>query len=178
MTGPYVDPLHQAGGHIETLDRVIAVPSPALGVDASVTVPGHEVWEILSGSVVLTTGAGVANRIPTLVVDDQSSTYFAVGLGATLVASTTQRFAFAHLGFIPPVVAGAPVMVPFVDRLILGGGHRFRFSTIALDPSDQWSQFALFVRVRTNRGLGAQLAYDQQFAVGLAEAAVVDPLLG
>lgn len=175
MTTPYVDPVHLARGHVEVLDRVFQVPTPAVGTDWSFTVPGHEAWEILAASFVLTASAVAATRVPSLVIDDETLTYFATYLGASPTLSQVQRFVASKAAFTPPTVAGAAAHAPLPHNAILAPGHRIRVTTTALDPGDQWSSIALLARVRTIRNAAAQLEFDQQYALSLAVTAVNDP---
>lgn len=177
MTTPYIDPIHQARGHIEVLDRVLAVPNQVGGGDVNLTVPGQEAWEVIAAAATFTATAAAANRVPSLVIDDETLPYFSMPLGLTIVASGLQAFSFAHMGFIPPVVANQAAVIPLPNGLIIPPGHRLRLVTTGIQAGDQWSGLALFLRVRTLRGVGAQLAYDQEFGLDLAEAAVASPLL-
>lgn len=148
---------------------VVRVTQPAAGADPVIVVPGNQVWQVLSVTGILTADAVVANRRPTLIIDDQTTTVAQVATGIVTVASQATRYSFVNGYDLETGAAGAAVSDPFMADNVLPSGWRVRFSTLGLDPGDQWSQLAVWVR-RINYGVS-----DWAVARQAAEAVYDDP---
>lgn len=163
------DQLEQAatGDVAPVVYDVVRLPNPALGADPIFTVPGNQVWQVLALTGVLVTSAVVANRRPSVIVDDQTTTLTQVASGIVTAASLTTRYSFTGGYDLETGAAGAAVSDPFLADVAIPAGYRLRFSTFALDVNDQWSAVTAWIR-RISTGItplavareAVQSAYD------------------
>lgn len=117
--------------------RSITGTNPAAGVEISETVPAGVRWRLMAFSAQLVASAVVATRQPFLLIDDGTTTFFAVGSGGSNTASQTIRHGWAPVG--ATFAAGSPgYMSVLPDTLVVGAGSRFRTQTSGLDPGDDW----------------------------------------
>lgn len=125
--------------------RVVQVPTPAAGLDWSVTVPGGRQWRIDAARALFATSSGVAPRIPRFLLSDGSTVYWENGPIATLPASATFHFGLTAGG--PQATAGTGSVNQHLTLpdLWLPGGHQFQTQTSSIDVADQWSGIALLV---------------------------------
>lgn len=142
------DQLEQAatGDVAPVVYDVVRVANPAPGNDPVIVVPGNQVWEVLALTGVLVTSAVVANRRPSVIVDDQTTTLTQVATGIVTAASLTTRYSFTRGYDLETGAAGAAVADPFLADTVIPAGFRLRFSTFGLDVGDQWSQVTAWIR--------------------------------
>lgn len=121
--------------------QVVPVPSPVAGAEFTFQPRAGEDWRIIGVRATLTTSAAVANRVPEVVWDDQTS------IGGGFVALTTQPASIAVVyNFVPgssafstgALAANGKANVG-LGEIILPTGYRFRSITTAIDVADQWS---------------------------------------
>jgi hypothetical protein len=125
--------------------RVVQVPTPAVGTDWSVAAPGQGLWRLLAFRYVFTTDANVANRLPSLIVDDGTSALLQVSAPAVQAAGIAQSYS-GFPGSGGAALAGAPWLVPCPsDGILLLPGFRLRSSTTAIQVGDQFSAIALYI---------------------------------
>jgi hypothetical protein len=118
--------------------------NPAANVEFSETVPTGARWRLVALSVALVTDANVANRVPTLIVDDGALTYLESSVGGNLVASTTYQItasAFGVANAFTPLAQG----IPLPPDLILLAGHRMRSTTLNRQVGDDYGAPQLYV---------------------------------
>lgn len=124
--------------------RSIAVADPAAGAEWSETVPTNARWVLYSVRATLTTDATVANRVPTVVIDDGANELARVASTAVQAASLVRPYSFGAFGVgIDQGASGVTVPAPF--PLPLQGGWRVRSLTGAIVAGDDWSVPRLLV---------------------------------
>lgn len=125
--------------------RSITGTNPGAGVEVSETVPAGARWELLALAVTLVTSAAVANRFPSLTLDDGASVYAAVGVAAAIAASTT---ALITAGDIGGPLAATPLAfsISIPAGILLSATHRIRTSTTNLQGADDYSAPQYLVR--------------------------------
>ena len=127
--------------------RYRIIPAPAVGSPGKLSVPGEEVWRIMSIVASLTTSAVVANRAPEINVQDQDgnkvvrvpTTAFA------LATTTTQLEWLAGLG-ADYVGADGSQILPLPSFLV-PGGFSINLSVGAMDVGDAISAIKVYAEV-------------------------------
>lgn len=130
---PLYTPLERPG-----IIRSITGTDPAAGADVSETVPTGARWRLIALRALLVTDATVANRRPSLVLDDGANIYAQLPGPTDMAASTTWTNVW---GEGAQAQAGGPIPgsvapVPATHRLLTG--HRLRTSTANLQAGDNW----------------------------------------
>ena len=126
--------------------RSITGATPGAGAEISETVPTGARWELLAFSAQLVTSATVANRNPSLVLDDGALVYARCPTTQLIAASLTYQVTWAQ-GFSSAQTTGANIAIaplPINDRL--GSAHRIRTSTVGIQVGDQYSAVQYLVR--------------------------------
>lgn len=113
--------------------------TPAAGAEVSIVVPGGEVWLVLAMSAQLVTSAVVANRAPSVVLDDGTRVMYRFGSGAAIPASTTTQVTAASDAVSQSSVAGLGVVMALPAAAVLTAGWRMRTITQLIDVGDQYS---------------------------------------
>lgn len=111
---------------------------PAANTEVSQTVPGGQIWELLSVNVTLVTDATVANRQVTLVIDDGVNIVAQVTAQPTQAASLTYNYTFSVGGVDRAAVVGTNVLVPLPGPLALPAGFRIRTVTTLRAATDNY----------------------------------------
>lgn len=125
--------------------RVVTVAVPTAGADFVATCPGEAIWRVLGGRFVFTTSAAVANRLVSLILDDQTDSLLQTPAGAVQAAGAAQPYSLFP-GSPSASLAGAPWLLPTpTDGLVMLPGHRLRSSTALIDVGDQYSAIKLYV---------------------------------
>jgi hypothetical protein len=125
--------------------RSITGTTPGAGLELLESVPSNARWRFLYATAILTTSATVANRFPTILLDDGINLFYRWNSGAAIPASAAIRIVFA-----PVNLAGASdlsintIFIP--DNLFMSQGYRFRTVTTALQAGDQWSSLQYLVQ--------------------------------
>lgn len=120
----------------------LGVGAPAAGADIVFTMPAGARGRIVSISALLTTAVAVANRLPSLIVDDGATAYAVIPSGNTQAASLVQQYTWADS--CPQVALfDSKVIAPLPSNLVLPPGHRIRTSTTGIQAADQWSAINL-----------------------------------
>lgn len=123
------------------------IPNPAAGADFIIPVPGNEDWRLLSVRATLTTSAAVANRLPTLVLDDQTNIGAQVAGVFAHVASTVAAVDFvAENGFASTAIIATTVTIG-IPKWVVPGGYRIRSLTGNIQAADQWSGISYMVEI-------------------------------
>lgn len=148
----------------------IAVTTPAAGAEWSVTLPGHQAWAVRSVIATLVTSAAVATRRPSLVIDDQTTTFMRLQSGITSGATLTTVWSWVEGYDLETGAAGTAVTDPFPSGLVLPAGHRLRSVTAAIDAADQWSAISVWGR-RIDTGV-TELAVAREAADELYTAPI------
>lgn len=120
------------------LVRSIVGTDPAAGVEILETVPAGARWSLRSFRFVLVASAAVANRRPTLIIDDGANELWRVNSNVNQIANETSTYEAG---------AGAPFAtldvrvysLPLPVGLVLPAGARIRTSTAALDAADNYA---------------------------------------
>lgn len=146
------------------VDRIL-VATPAAGAEWSVTLPGNQIWEVRSITATLVTSAAVATRRPSLVIDDQTTTFMRLVSGITSAASLTTVWSWVNGYDLETGASGSAVTDPFPADLTLPAGHRIRSVTAAIDVADQWSSIVVWGR-RINTGV-TEIAVAREAAAEL-----------
>lgn len=122
-------------------EQIRPVPNPVVGAELVIPVPSPEDWRLIAVRATLTTSAVVANRVPELGVDDQTTTGASVTAMTTQPASTAVVYDFTAMSsaFSTGALAtGAHANVGIVDWVV-PMAWRIRTVTVGLDVGDQWS---------------------------------------
>jgi hypothetical protein len=126
--------------------RVITAAVPAAGAEVVETVPTGARWELLSFTTLFTTSAAVANRGPTLIIDDGANILYRWGNTAFQTASGAFRRTWAPM----PFVAGSDGANDFLGATPIGfkllAGFRLRTLTVAIDVADTYTLTFYVVR--------------------------------
>lgn len=125
--------------------QILPVASPVAGAEFVVSPRAGEDWRIIGIRATLTTSAAVANRVPELVWDDQTT------IGAGVAAMTTQpasvavtyNFAVMSSAFSTGALATGAKANVGLPELILPTGYRARSITSLIDVADQWSNISV-----------------------------------
>ena len=125
--------------------RTIVGVAPAAGAEVAVAVPGHTEWELISFRVLFTTDATVANRIPSLVVDDGSLVALRNGTAVNHPASTAWSHQWTVEMGVTLTASGVNGVVVPIPRMRLAGGWRLRTITSQLQAADQYGAPVLLV---------------------------------
>lgn len=117
--------------------RSITGTDPAAGAEISETVPAGARWQLICLHATLVNSATVANRLPSLVVDDGTTIYYRSIDTGSLTASNTYPISWSAYGGVAQAavrMAGAPIPA----NLLLTAGHRMRTITNGIDSGDNW----------------------------------------
>lgn len=125
--------------------RSITGSTPAAGAEFSVTVPTGAQWRLQSLIASLTTSAAVANRAPTLVIDDGVNVVMQSTVSAVQVASTTGALTWAE-GFFRANFLGTTQGASLPFDMILLAGFRIRSVTGLLQAADQYTAPQMLVQ--------------------------------
>lgn len=126
--------------------RSITGSTPGAGGEISETVPTGARWQLLTFSAQLAASATVANRIPTLIIDDgatslsRSSSQVNQPASNTWIYSWSGGFTSTNLG------ATSNVSIPLMTPAFLNAGYRVRTGTSGLQVGDQYSAVQYLVR--------------------------------
>lgn len=124
--------------------RSISGTDPAAGAEISETVPTGARWRLISITAQFVTDATVANRFPSIVVDDGTSQLQRIAVPAAVAASTTAPIVAGSAGFSGSV-SGFNVLPLVGDPLVLMAGYRIRTITTALQAGDNYGPPQLHV---------------------------------
>jgi hypothetical protein len=117
--------------------RSITGTDPAAGAEISETVPTGVRWKLVSFTAILATSAVVANRAPSLILDDGATTVFQLGANGTVAASSAAGYTWAAgLGIFGSTGNGNAGALP--DPAWLSAGYRIRTQTGLFDVGDNW----------------------------------------
>ena len=125
--------------------RVVPQAAPAAGSEFVVASGGGTYWRLISLRFILTTDANAANRIVTLLADDNSDAFWQNGISGAQVATTAQAYSVTtganNFG------AGAAIRpIGWPDAgLWLYPGWRLRSLTEAIQAGDQYSDIVALV---------------------------------
>lgn len=111
---------------------------PAAGADVIFSCPAGLDIRVTSVTATLVTAVAVANRYPTLIVDDGVDVYMTIPAPAVQLASTTVVYTWGEDLAATAVVNGV-VTMPLPNNLLLESGDRIRTSTAGIAAADQWS---------------------------------------
>lgn len=126
--------------------RTILGATPAAGAEVSETVPTGARWELISFAGVLTTAVAVANRRPTLAIDDGANIYGQFDQVTVVTASLTSRNTWGQ-GLVQFQSGSSAFLVSgFPANQRLGAGHRLRTVTTGIQAADQWGTVVYLVR--------------------------------
>lgn len=133
------------------IPQSVVIGSPAAGTDWALTISTSRRQRVIAASGLLTSAVAVANRIPSLFIDDGANVYCVSPSGNTQVASTAVQYTWADS---TPLVAvtDAKVIAPMPSNLILPVAHRIRVVTTGLQAADQWSNVTLLTNTWADFG--------------------------
>ena len=122
----------------------ILATNPAAGVEWSQIVPPGARWRIRGIRATLVTSAVVANRLPSLVIDDGVNTLMQIESPNPEAAGGAVVYNFIpDIPYLPLVTSQQPVFLP--PDLQLEPGWHIKSSTGSLDAADQWSNIRLTI---------------------------------
>jgi hypothetical protein len=140
--GPRLQGFLEGGGAL----RSITGTTPGVGVEVSETVPTGARWELISFMATLVTSATVANRVPSLVLDDGANVFARPSILVNETASTTWPNNWGQGYTAASTSLGGAVMSPLPVNVRLPSGGRIRTITAALQAGDQWNAVQYLVR--------------------------------
>lgn len=117
--------------------RAITGTTPALSASGFETVPTGARWEVLQYAWLLSTGAVVANRTPTLGFNLPGGVSSIMHAGGSIGASSFVTAQFAPNYPFLTSVANQLFAVPMIQRALLPGGSQIQSSAINLQVGDQ-----------------------------------------
>lgn len=117
---------------------------PAAGAEVSQTVPATYYWRIMSARVAFVTDATVANRFPTLTIDDGTTVVGTFATGTAIPASQTAAITWADTSGIIAPAAGLH-LAPFPVSIILPAGYRVRTVTTGIVAGDNYGAPAFLI---------------------------------
>lgn len=120
-------------------------PSPAAGADFVIPVPSGEDWRILGIRATLVTSAVVANRTPSLAIDDQTNIGNEFPSLTVIPASQTVIVIWSgDASYASTAVVGGKLIVP-IPLVVLPTAYRARSITNLIDVADQWSAITVMI---------------------------------
>ena len=128
------EPARSGQGAIRSITGTV----PGAGAEITETVPSPGAWRVIAFTYSLTTSAAVANRNPTLVVDDGANTLVRVTPPAVQTASSIVTYSWAA-GMPNGTLSSAVQPGPFPVGLFIDSGFRIRTQTVAMQAGDQYS---------------------------------------
>lgn len=134
--------LAQAAGERAVTYEIRTLAAPGAGNEFTFTVPTGEIWLLHAIHAQFVASAAVANRTPTLIVDDQTTTSARFSDGAVITAGSTVEITWSPVGAFSSPANSAVIMANLYDDLILQSGWRVRSLTQNLDAGDAYSALA------------------------------------
>lgn len=128
----------EASGDGPGFVRTTLGTNPAAGLEISETVPTNARWLLKTFRFPLTTSAVVANRRPTLIIDDGANELWRVGSNVDQAASQISIYE-AGAGAAFATLDARVFSLPLPVGLLLMGGYRIRTSTAAIDAGDDYA---------------------------------------
>jgi hypothetical protein len=128
--------------------KVIETEAPAAGAESITVIPAGKAWRVMSFIATLTADATVANRLPSLVIDDGTNVLVRVFASTNVTAAQSVLFSAITAGVNSSGLAGVGLgSVPLLDPmfLVLQPGWRIRTLTTAIVAGDQWGIARLVV---------------------------------
>jgi hypothetical protein len=118
--------------------RAIVGTTPAAGADIVETVPTGARWQLQAFEATYVTSVAVANRQPSLVIDDGANVYAEFDGSAVTPASTTMRYS-ARVGMQNNETHISSNLQNWgLSPFVLPAGHRIRTATAGIQAADQW----------------------------------------
>lgn len=146
--------------------------NPAAGAEHLFTVPGDYMLRLLAVRLQLTTDITVANRAPSILLDDGNSVFYEHETPVTQGASETRSYTWAAgLGYASAGIIENAIVIG-IPELVLLPGWRIRTATAGLVPGDDYAASAALVERIPARGQAAEIAYE--LGQQLAELAAID----
>ncbi len=141
---PQSIPMHPRDG--QGALRSTQIATPAAGVDFTFTLPAITRMRIIAVSGLLTTAVAVANRLPSLILDDGANILAAIPSGNTEVASLAAQYTWADS--CQQVAAfDNKVIAPLPGQTYLQAGFRIRSTTTGIQAADTWTNIFFLSQV-------------------------------
>lgn len=142
--------------------------TPAAGAEWSLRLPSGSYWRWMLASTNLVTSSNAANRLPGVQIKDaDGATIWAAQNSTAVVASKTQRCTYATgvTGVINGATDGFDMFA--IPDMFLESNWVISSLTGALDASDQWGTFNVWVEEYDQGPYGARLGTHPQHLVTL-----------
>lgn len=120
-------------------NRAIVGTNPAANVEILETVPTGARWKFYALRAVLATDANVANRRPSVVIDDGTNIFAVTYHPLTAPASSSVSFDWAQGMRIATTVRSSDDITGLPIALTISGGYRIRTATENLQAGDDWA---------------------------------------
>lgn len=117
--------------------RSITGTNPAAGAEITETVPTGARWKIRAFNAILVTDATVANRFPSILIDDTAADLYASDPAVAQTASQSMQYFAAH-GVTRLAATFIRPMWAFPVDMTLLAGWRVRTVTQSLQAGDNW----------------------------------------
>src|SRR6266487_810854 len=121
--------------------------NPAAGAEFSQTVPAGQTWLLYAVRAQLITSIAVANRRPSLFIDDGTNNIMKLYVNQQQAASLTINFDWVAGIGINQNQFGTDVLAALPYPLYLPSGYRIRSSTDNIDVADDWGAPVFFMEV-------------------------------
>lgn len=150
--------------------RTVVGADPAVNVEATLTVPGGVVWELLTVHIPLTTDANAANRVPTLVIDDGAIIVARYEPPSSIAATRSDRLTWSA-GGVNQVRVNNDIGVALpTPPLLLLSGWRVRTLTANLQVGDNYGAPSAYV-IETLPGTEGEWGDPHGFRAGRGQEA-------
>lgn len=140
----------------DRLTRILKPANPAAGGALTIAVPGEAVWRPLSLIVTYTASAVAGNRLPRLVITDQTDTLGIVRNANTFPANNVSVVSFFGGGDAFQGAAGDTIFTNPMPDIVLLPGYTIGLATAAADAGDQISGVTLWVDEMLTQPLGVR----------------------
>jgi len=118
--------------------RTIVGTNPAVGVEIAETVPTNARWRLQAFRFQLVASGTVANRRPTLIIDDGANEIWRQNSNVDQTAGQTSVYEAAP-GVSFSTIDVRTYSLPLPIGLVLAEGYRIRTSTAAIDAGDDYA---------------------------------------
>ena len=128
--------------------------SPAAGSGFSFTVPGSELWRLLSVRTVFTAGAAVANRVPKLSINDADGLeIIRMPANGTVTANGAALAQWVRIDGMNST-AGDGAFLTSLPRLFLEPGWQISVTATNIQAADTFTAIRMWYEIAPNGDFG------------------------
>jgi len=119
--------------------------APAAGAEWEIDVPGAVTWEVLAVTMGFVASVAVANRFPSLVVDNGAISIGRFPLYSGAITAGNVPAITAAPGLVNSSQSTNVMVTTPLPKLIVSAGWRLRSLTVNIDVGDQYGAPVLYV---------------------------------